>query len=63
VVDGDNGFLVPVKSVDELAAAMIRFIENPELVAKMGQRSRQVAEQKYDVHRVNEFMLAEMGVE
>jgi len=42
---------------------MIRFIENPELVAKMGQRSRQVAEQKYDVHRVNEFMLAEMGVE
>lgn len=62
VTDSDNGFLVPVKAVDDLAAAMIRFIENPKLVGKMGQRSRQVAEQKYDVHRVNEFMLAEMGV-
>ena len=63
VTDGDNGFLVPVKAVDELAAAMVRFIENPELVAGMGERSRLVAEQKYDVHRVNEFMLGEMGVE
>lgn len=63
VTDGDNGFLVPVEAVDELAEAMVRFIEEPGLVNKMGQRSRQVAEQKYDVHRVNEFMLAEMGVE
>lgn len=63
VADGDNGFLVPVKAVDELAAAMIRFIESPDLMGVMGQRSRQIAEQKYDVHRVNEFMLAEMGVE
>lgn len=62
VTDGDNGFLVPVQAVDELAAAMVKFIENPELVAGMGERSRLVAEQKYDVHRVNEFMLGEMGV-
>ena len=62
VTDGDNGFLVPVKAVDELAAAMVKFIENPELVAGMGERSRLVAEQKYDVHRVNEFMLGEMEV-
>lgn len=62
VTDGDNGLLVPVKAVDELAAAMIQFIENPTLASKMGQRSREVAEQKYDVHRVNEFMLAEMGI-
>lgn len=62
VTDGENGFLVPVKAVDELAAAMFRFIENPALVSKMGQRSRKVAEHKYDVHRVNEVMLAEMGI-
>jgi len=62
VTDGDNGFLVPVQAVNELAAAMVKFIENPELVAGMGERSRLVAEQKYDVHRVNEFMLGEMGV-
>lgn len=62
VTDGDNGFLVQVEAVDELAAAMVRFIESPELVAEMGERSRMVAERKYDVHRVNEFMLAEMGI-
>jgi glycosyltransferase involved in cell wall biosynthesis len=63
VVDGDNGFLVPVQAVDELASAMIRFIENPKLVASMGVRSRQIAEEKYDVHKVNEFMLEEMGIQ
>jgi glycosyltransferase involved in cell wall biosynthesis len=63
VVDGDNGFLVPVQAVDELASAMIRFIEDPMLVASMGLRSRQIAEEKYDVHKVNEFMLEEMGIQ
>ena len=62
VVDGDNGFLVSVQSVDELASAMIRFIEEQELTARMGQRSRQIAEEKYDVHKVNEFMLSKMGI-
>ncbi|SFQ10998.1 Glycosyltransferase involved in cell wall bisynthesis [Geopseudomonas sagittaria] len=63
VVDGDNGFLVPVKAVDELAAAMLRFIEEPELAARMGARSRQIAEEKYDVHRINAVMLKEMGIQ
>jgi glycosyltransferase involved in cell wall biosynthesis len=63
VVDGDNGFLVSVQSVDELVSAIIRFIEEPELTARMGQRSRQIAEETYDVHKVNEFMLSEMGIQ
>lgn len=63
VVDGDNGFLVPVKAVDELATAMLRFVEQPLLAAKMGSLSRQIAEEKYDVHRVNAVMLKEMGIE
>lgn len=62
VVDGDNGFLVPVKAVDELAAAMVRFIEQPGLVARMGVRSRQIAAEKYDAHRVSAMMLQEMGI-
>lgn len=62
VIDCDNGFLVPVQAVDELVNAMIRFIEQPQLAAKMGKRSRQVAEEKYDVNKVNEFMLSEMGI-
>src|SRR5690554_1978087 len=62
VVDGDNGFLVPVKSVNELVEAIQRFVDNPELVAEMGERSRQVAEDKYDVHKVNQVMLGAMGI-
>lgn len=62
VIDGENGYLVPVKSVDALVAAMRRFIDNPGLAARMGQRSRQIAEDKYDVHKVNAVMLREMGI-
>tara|TARA_R110002126_G_scaffold291199_2_gene450910 strand:+ start:7073 stop:8197 length:1125 start_codon:yes stop_codon:yes gene_type:complete len=63
VVDGDNGFLVPVKSVDALVEAMKRFIEDPELAVRMGQRSREIAVEKYDVHKVNAVMLKEMGIQ
>ncbi|PHQ16521.1 glycosyltransferase family 4 protein [Marinobacter profundi] len=62
VEDGKNGFLVPVQAVDELVEVMVRFIETPELTARMGERSRQIAEEKYDVHKVNKFMLKEMGI-
>ena len=62
VVHGENGFLVPVRSVDGLVAAMQRFLEDPTLVEKMGSRSRAIAEEKYDVHKVNAVMLREMGI-
>lgn len=62
VINGENGFLVPVRSVDGLVEAMKAFIENSELVAQMGQRSREIAEEKYDVHKVNTVMLREMGI-
>nr|WP_298248835.1 glycosyltransferase family 4 protein [uncultured Halomonas sp.] len=62
VVEGENGYLVPVKAVQELAEAMIQFIEAPELVARMGARSRDIAVDKYDVHKVNAVMLESMGI-
>ncbi len=62
VVNGDNGFLVPVKSVDELETAMLGFVLDPDLAQRMGQRSRAIAEEKYDVHKVNAVMLCEMGI-
>lgn len=62
VVDGDNGFLVPIKNADALVQAMLRFIEQPELITQMGQRSRAIAEEKYDVHIVNAQMLKGMGL-
>ena len=46
VVDGENGFLVDVKSVDSLIIAMKKFIDNPNLVEVMGARSRLLALEK-----------------
>lgn len=63
VVPGDNGFLVPVKAVDELVLAMQKFIHMPDLINIMGQRSRNLALSKYDVHQVNAHMISEMGLE
>lgn len=62
VVDGDNGFLVPVRNVPMLVEAMLDLASNPEVVAHMGARSRLIAEKKYDVHNVNAIMLREMGL-
>lgn len=62
VIDGDNGLLVPVKSVNGLVAAMQKMITDPIATMRMGRRSRVIAEEKYDVHKVNSVMLSEMGM-
>jgi len=63
VIEGENGFLVPVKTVEELANAMLRFVENADLVFSMGVKARHVAEVKYEVGAVNALMLREMGLD
>lgn len=62
VIDGYNGYLVPVKVVEALATAMERFIFNPELIIEMGNASRQLVEEKFDVDAVNQSMLEAMGL-
>lgn len=62
VVDGENGLLVEVKSIDSLEVAMQRFIDDPSLIARMGRRSREIVESRYDVRKVNAVMLSEMGI-
>lgn len=52
VVDGVNGFLVPVRDVKALMVAMLRFIENPDFIESMGQQSRRMAEERFDVRRI-----------
>ncbi|WP_278444589.1 glycosyltransferase family 4 protein [Stutzerimonas kunmingensis] len=62
VIDGHNGFMVPTRSVDALVSALEKFICDPELMHHMGRRSREIAVEKYDVHKVNAVMLREMGI-
>ena len=62
VEESKNGFIVPVKSINELADRMIEMIENPRLFTTMGRESRKLAMDKYDVNKVNSFMINEMGL-
>lgn len=60
VIEGENGFLVKARNVDSLAEAMLRLCFNDDLIIKMGLKSRQIAEEKYDVHKVNRSILQAM---
>jgi len=60
VINGINGFIVPVRDAKQLTIALTRFIQEPDLVSTMGSESLKVARGKYDVHKVNAMMLKEM---
>ena len=62
VIDGENGFLVPAFDAVKLAEKMSWFVEHPEQIVPMGLSSRRIAEEKFDVHKVNAKMLEIMGL-
>jgi glycosyltransferase involved in cell wall biosynthesis len=62
VIEDKNGFLVPVLDANALAAAMERFIIQPDLIDKMGQASRNIAEERFDARKINQTILHEMGI-
>lgn len=53
VINGKNGFLVPAKNVQKLARAMEECLNKPHLIKKMGNRSRQMAVERYDESKIN----------
>ena len=62
VIEGENGFLVPPRDHVALAEAIERFIDDPGLIQRASDASRQLAEDKYDVRKVNRTMLDAMGL-
>ncbi len=63
VVHGVNGFLVPPRDAETLAEAMEEFIKEPGLIERMGQESRRLAEERFDVCKVNAKLMKHMGIE
>ena len=59
---GVNGLLVPARDAEALEAAMERFVREPELASLMGPQSRRIAEERFDVHRVNDAIIAAAGL-
>ncbi len=62
VVNGENGWLVEKANVEQLAERMIWFIENQEQWSVMGNKSHTMANEKFDVHKVNAEILKVMGL-
>ncbi|ALO40406.1 glycosyl hydrolase [Alcaligenes faecalis] len=53
VIEGVNGYRVPVRDIQALKHAMLLFIENPGMIEPMGEASRRLAEERFDVNMVN----------
>ena len=53
VLNGINGWLVPVKNIDALVEKMFWFIENSDKLMSMGVESRHLVEKKFDVNHIN----------
>lgn len=48
VVDGENGYLVPVKSVEPLAAALEKLVVSAELRDQLGKKGREIVLAEFD---------------
>lgn len=52
-----NGFLIPMRDVSALVSKMEYYINHPNDIIEYGMNGRKLAEEKFDVHKVNKQML------
>jgi glycosyltransferase involved in cell wall biosynthesis len=48
IIDGWNGFIVPVRNPEKLADAIIQLIEQPDLIQLFGRRNAQIVRDRAD---------------
>lgn len=63
VIEGKNGFFVPVHDPAVLADRMSYFILHPEKIPEMGDASLQLCRSKYEISIINRKMLEIMNIE
>lgn len=63
VVKGENGILVAPQDLDSLVKAMRFFLENPMQIEIKGSKSRELAEQKFDVKIINAKLISLLSEE
>lgn len=62
VRNGENGFLVPPKNPIAIAGAMKKLIDDENLRRYMAEKSRLLAEDLFDVKKVNRIICETMGI-
>lgn len=63
VVSGENGQLIPTANAKELANKLIWFLENRSRWHEMGIASRNMAETRFNVHKINGELIKILGVD
>ena len=58
VKDGETGFIVPKRNIEETAKAIQRFIDDPMLRNKMGRKGRKRVIELYDWNKNVENMIS-----
>ena len=62
VREGENGFLVPPKDPEAIAHAMRCLLNDQALLSHMGHASRKMAEDLFDVNKVNDVICRAMNI-
>lgn len=62
VTDGVNGYLVEVNDIRGLASKMKQMIVQPLVLSKMGKSGRRMAQEKYDVKKINKVIMRTMSL-
>lgn len=62
VKDGVNGYVVSSRDPQGLAEAMLNLARDRAIASAMGQKSFEMARDKFDVHAVNRLLLERMGL-
>lgn len=57
VVDGLNGFLVPVRNSLMLSDKLLTLAKDEQLRESMGQASRRLCEKKFEISKINHFII------
>jgi glycosyltransferase involved in cell wall biosynthesis len=60
VMTGENGYLIRPRDLDALCEAMLRILTQRDAIEKMGRASRRLAEDVFDVRKVNAIILRAM---
>jgi len=52
IEEGENGYVVPTRDPEALAEALVRIVGDREGARRMGQRSRQLVEERFTMDRM-----------
>ena len=61
IIDGENGYLIPIKDVSALIEKINLLIEDRELLAKMGENAHQTCKERFEVSIINKAMRETLG--